>query len=91
MITEFFITLGLSIVGWVGSLFQPFVLPSWLTSSSSGLYGFLNTAAGLGVWLPMSALGISIGFLGVCFGAMLATKLILRVWSMLPFIGGGGG
>ncbi len=91
MITEFLITIGLSVVGWIGTLFQPFQLPSWLTSSGSGLYAFLNYASGLGAWLPLTALGTCITFLVVCFGSMLASKLILRLWSMLPFIGGGGG
>jgi hypothetical protein len=91
VITEWLVTVGLSIVTWIGNLFHPFVFPPWMLDPTAGLYSFLNSAAGLGVWMPFAALSLVLTFTAAVFAAMMLAKVLMRVWSMLPVIGGGGG
>lgn len=88
MIVEFFFTLGTSIATWLAGLFEPLTIPGWVTTSLPGLYSFLDTASGLGVWIPWPVIGVIVGGLVLWYLGLFAVKLLLKVWSILPFGGG---
>lgn len=90
MISQYFITLGVGLVGWMGTLFPGWDPPDWMTGTPQMLLEFLNTFQGLGVWVDWTALGIcSSAVIGV-YGTGFAIRLTRAIVAHIPFIGGGG-
>lgn len=89
MVSEFFVNLGVTISGWIAALFPPLDIPAEIQDSIDGLYGFLDSASGLGNWFPWSILATMLGLAVVWFLAVFGIKLLRWVWSLIPVVGGG--
>ena len=89
MITQKIIELGLSISSWFLGLL-PQHAPDWLVDSGDGIAHILKVINSWTVWVPWNVLKV------VCIGLMAfwlviwLIKLLMRVWSYVPFIGGAG-
>lgn len=90
MIIEWIIGIGMSFGKFMATLFPVVDIPDWIEDPLDAVYGFLDSASGLGIWFPWAVLSIVIGTLVTVFIAGLGTKLIREIAKHLPFVGGGG-
>lgn len=90
MIVEWLVAVGAGSVGWVGSFFPASALPEWVTTASDGVYGFLESASGLGVWFPWTALSVVVGGLLIFYVVMFGIAVFFKAAKHIPFVGGGG-
>ena len=88
MIAEFWINLGSSMSTFFAGLFENVEIPGWATNSTGSLFAFLDGASGLAGWFPWSVLGTVLSFLVVLYGVVFAIRMLLKVWSIMPFGGG---
>lgn len=89
MIVDWIIGLGSGIVTWIAGLFPKLPLPAFVTDSLNTLYAFMNTASGIGNWIPWAAIGTIVGIVVTWFLAVFGIKLILLIWRLIPVVGGG--
>jgi hypothetical protein len=75
--------------GYLLSLFPTFSMPSWIDDAHDSIVSGVETAAGLGNWVPLVALTNSFLFLmgvGLAVFAVRGFRIVLSL-----FTGGGGG
>lgn len=90
MIIEWIASVGSGIGAWIGTLFQPIVLPAWVTDPLAVIYDFLDSASGLGVWFPWQVLSWVVGGLVTIFSITFGAKLVREIVKHIPFVGGAG-
>lgn len=90
MILEFLVSLGAGSVAWIATLFPTVVLPEWVSTSSASVYGFLDSASGLGVWVPWAAISVVFGGLLTFYLVMFGVSVFFKAAKHIPLVGGGG-
>jgi hypothetical protein len=90
VIVQWLMTIGSGFVSWLATLFPAVPMPSWLTASTGSVYSFMASASNIGVWVPWGALSVAVSFLIIVYGGALAFRLVLKLVSFLPFVGGNG-
>lgn len=90
MITEWLMSLGVVISETIAGIFEPIEVPDWMIDSTANLVGFVNSASGLGVWVPWEALGLAAALLTVVFVVTFGAKLVRAIAAHIPFLGGAG-
>lgn len=90
MITEWFLNLSATFMGWFGGLFDGFELPDWLVNLDDFWNKVADPIDGLAVWVPWT---LVIGALVVCvstYFVCLVIKYARAIASYIPFFGGAG-
>ena len=87
MITDAIINLCMSIASWFMSLL-PTDLPDWLDSAVTGISTLVSQVQSWSVWIPWNELKIIVIGLFAFWGIIFLVKLVLKIWSFVPFIGG---
>ena len=90
MIVEFFIQLGTAIGTWFASLFPVFTPPEFLTSMPDKVNAIFASLSGVGVWADWPYLIGIVGVVIVVYSSGFVVKFARWVWSLIPFVGGGG-
>jgi hypothetical protein len=89
MISDFFIGLWSGFMDWGLGLFGTSDPPAYLTTVTTFISGLLQSAQGLGVWVPwvlvLSIAGINIG-LWLVFTVVKGARWVL---GLIPTMGGG--
>jgi hypothetical protein len=91
VITEWLI----SIAAGIGSFFVGF-LPDMsgtngmIVTAQNSLASVLVGAGALGAWIPWLVLGATFAVVMTTYLAGITLKVVLKLWSFMPFIGGSG-
>lgn len=90
MIINWIIDVALGFVAWLGSLFPPFELPPALAAPGSLVNQVMGSFVGLGAWVDWLVLGAVATAVVGTWVVMFGVKLIMKLVSFLPFVGGSG-
>lgn len=75
---------------WVGSLFPVWIPPAALAAPGSLVNQIMASAVGLGVWIDWVVFAAVVGAVVGTYVVMFAVKLLLRIVSHIPLVGGAG-
>ncbi len=90
MITQAVMDFASNFATWLLSLYPTVTIPSWFTGMDSWVNQIFSAVNGTSPWIPWPlVIGAGVVVLTFYLGA-LGFKLVLRVASYLPFIGGAG-
>lgn len=91
MISEWFIGLAQGIAAWfLGLLPDVSAADGMIVTASNALSSVMYGAGALSAWMPWWMLGITFtGVLGI-YVAGIALKVVLKLWSFAPLVGGTG-
>lgn len=90
MITNAFIDWACGFASWIGTLFPSWDIPASLAAPGTLVNQVMSSFVGLGAWVDWAVLGLVVGAVVGTYTVMFATKLVLRIASYLPFVGGAG-
>lgn len=89
MIIEWLYSLVPGLEDWFLGLFGPADIPDWLGNVSDFLASMINSAAGLGAWVPWAfVIGVSGTLLGVWLIGLLI-RVVRWLIGLIPTMGGG--
>ena len=89
MITEWFVSLGTGTVGWFLSLFGTADPPAFITAVGTFIAGILESAAGLGAWIPWALVLTIAGVNLALWGIGLTVRVVRWLVGLIPTMGGG--
>jgi hypothetical protein len=89
MITEFFINLFFGFMQWVVSLLPTWTAPGELTGLDDSVNGWFGQFAGIGVWVPWTAVAIAFGLVAAAAIFNVGARLVLWLYSVIPVFGNG--
>lgn len=88
MITEWFMSIGLSIAQWFLGLFGDDPAPDWLTGFSGFIADMFDRVSGLGAWFPFVIFGAAVAANFSLWIVLWSVKGIRWLWGLTPFSGG---
>lgn len=90
MIINWIIDVALGFVAWLGSLFPVWDIPPALAAPGTLVNQVMGSFLGLGAWVDWGVLGaVAIAVVGTWL-VMFGVKLVMKLVSYLPFVGGSG-
>lgn len=90
MIINWIIDVALGFVAWLGSLFPVWDIPPALASPGTLVNQVMQSFLGLGAWVDWVVLGaVALAVVGT-WVVMFGVKLVMKLVSFLPFVGGSG-
>ena len=90
MITEWLLTICLSIVEFIVGLLPEWEVPDFMQEFASGIADLFDMINGFGAWAPFAYLGILFGVILTTWSVTAIIKLVLRAASHIPGAGGAG-
>jgi len=91
VITEWFLNIAGVIGGFfVGLLPDMSATNGTIVTAGNALSSVLVGAGALGAWIPWPVLGLTFTIVMTFYLGSLALKVVLKLWSFVPFIGGSG-
>jgi hypothetical protein len=90
MIVNAIIDWACGFASWIASLFPVWNVPPSLASPGSLVNTVMASAVGLGAWVDWTVFAAVVGAVVGTYVVMFAVKLLLRIASYLPFVGGAG-
>lgn len=90
MISEFFVTLFGSVVGWIADLLGPWNPPPELLDASKSVNGLIHSFAGMGAWVNWTVLGACVAAAVGTWLVVVGIKLVRAVLAHIPAFGGAG-
>lgn len=88
MITEWFISLAVGFLQWATGLLGTAAPPQFISDAAGAVTGIVNSAAGLGAWIPWAYLGVVGGGVLTYWLVVVGVKAVRWVWGLTPFSGG---
>lgn len=90
MITEWFLSLGATIIEWVLRLFDDIKVPGWILTFDDTWNAVVEPLDGLSAWVPWTVvIGITVFCLTTWF-VCLVIKYCRAIASYIPLFGGAG-
>jgi hypothetical protein len=90
VIVEFFINSGAMIAEFFAGIFAAVALPSFVVDAMPMMQGFLQSASGLAIWIPWAMISLTVGSLVTFYLVMFGTRLVQKIWGLVPVVGGSG-